>query len=228
MANIFEFNASKRDTHGTSAARRMRRLDERVPAVVYGAGKDTTSISLGHNELALALRHEAIYSHILTLNVDGQAEKVVFKAIDRHPSRPRILHVDFLRVSDKEKLTMHVPLHFLGEENAPGVEQGGIFSKAMSDLVIKCLPADLPEHIDLDVSRMGLNDILHISDIKLPKGVELAMHHLDEAHDHPVISLHTARVEVEPVEEAPAAEEAEAAEGEEAIKAEGAEDKSEE
>ncbi len=219
MAQLFELNAENRTTTGKAAARRMRRDEGKVPAVVYGAGKEPQSITLLHNEISQALNYEAVYSHILTLKIDGKSEQVVLKNLLRHSTKPRIMHVDFLRVKAKEKITMKVPLHYLGEEEAPGVKEGGVVSKLMTELEISCLPAHLPESIDIDISKLELDQSLHLSDIKLPSQVELAAGEIDEEHDQAIVNVHIPRVVEEP-EEAPAEEEA--AEGE-AVEGEGEE-----
>ena len=203
----FEIEAAVRHEMGKGASRRLRRI-EKVPGVVYGGGKDAIPLTFEHNKMSKALDNEAFYSHILTLKTDGEAERVILKDVQRHPFKPRILHVDFQRVRADEKLHMHVPLHFIGSEQAPGVkEEGGIVSHIISDVEVACLPDDLPEYLELDISDMQLNQILHLSDIKLPKGVELvALLHED---DKPVVSVHIPRVEVEEVvpTEAPVASE---------------------
>lgn len=208
----FEFTAESRKDHGKSIARRLRRIEDRIPGVVYGAGKEAQSITLLHKELLHALESEAVFSTILDLTVDGKKEKVVIKDIQRHSHKPKILHVDFLRVSAKDKITMHVPLHFIGEEEAPGVKEGGVYTKNITDLEIRCLPSDLPEFIEVDVSKMNLEDTVHLLDLKLPSGVELTLQELDEEHNHPVVTLHTPRVVKEDIEaeahEAEVAEEA--------------------
>lgn len=209
----FELDAEVRENIGRGASRRLR-LTDKVPAVVYGAGEKPLSLMLDHNKVVHALSHEAFYSHILTLNVGKASEKVILKAMQRHPAKPRILHMDFLRVRADQKLHMHVPLHFLGEASAPGLKDGGVFSHVMSDVEISCLPADLPEFIEVDVSGMVVDQVLHLSDLKLPKGVALvAFSHGMEGHDSPVVSLHIPKIIEEEVE-APAEEAAEAAEGE--------------
>lgn len=203
MADYFNFEATLRAERGTAAARRMRHQD-RVPAIIYGAGKDPIAISMLQKDIGTALKHEAVYSHILTVKLDqGSEEKVVLKDIQRHPYKPIIKHVDFLRVDMSEKLTMHVPIHFEGEEDAPGVKAGGVVSKALADLELKCLPTDLPEFIKVDISALEMDQSLHLSDIKLPKGVEFAHADvLDDAHNHQVVSIHEPKVEAEPEVEA--------------------------
>lgn len=210
----FEFIAESRTDHGKAVARRMRRENDRVPAVVYGAGKEAQSISLQHKDILHALENEAVFSTILKLVVDGKEEQVVLKDIQRHSHKPKITHVDFLRVKAKEKITMHVPLHFIGEEEAPGVKAGGKLTKSYIELEIVCLPANLPEFIEVDVSKMELDHVFHLSDIKLPSGVALTIQKLDDEHNHPVVSCHVPRMSQEDIEaeqhEAELAEEASA------------------
>ena len=197
----YEIEAALRQDVGKGASRRLRRA-EKVPAVVYGGGKPATAIIIEHKTISKALESESFYSHILTLKTDAESEKVILKAVQRHPVKPRIQHVDFQRVRADEKLQMHVPLHFLGEESAPGLKEGGIISHIATDVLVSCLPANLPEFIAVDVSNLALNQILHLSDLSLPAGVELVdlAHHNDKA----LVSLHIPRIEEEPVEtEAP-------------------------
>jgi large subunit ribosomal protein L25 len=195
----FELEASVRHDMGKGASRRLRR-DEKVPGVIYGGGKAPVSLTIEHKALAKSLENEAFYSHILTLKTGTDTERAILKDIQRHPYKPRILHVDFQRVRADEKLHMHIPLHFVGAEQAPGAKDaGGVISHIMSDVEISCLPDNLPEFLEVDISGMQLNQILHLSDIKLPKGVELvALAHDD---NKPVVSIHMPRIEEEPVEE---------------------------
>lgn len=216
MSTGFELSAQTRGTTGKAEARRMRHNGE-VPGIIYGAGKEPAMITLNHDKILHALEHEAFYSHILDIKLDGgKSESVVLKDVQRHVFKPKIIHVDFMRVSATEKLTMHIPLHYLGEEEAAGVKDGGVVSKLMTDIEVKCLPKDLPEFIEVDITNVELEHSLHISDIKLPKGVEL-LHEADEEHDHPIVSIHMPRVSKADVEaEAAEAEAAEAAAAESA------------
>jgi large subunit ribosomal protein L25 len=203
----FEVEATVRHDLGKGASRRLRRL-EKVPGVIYGGGKEPVSLTFEHNKMIKALQNEAFYSHILTLKTDGAAERVVLKALQRHPVKSRILHVDFQRVRADVKLHMHVPLHFKGGDVAPGVKEGGLISHIVSDVEVTCLPDNLPEYLELDISGLELNKIMHLSDIKLPQGVELVA--LLHDNDQSVVSIHLPRIEEEPVEEpteAPAASE---------------------
>src|SRR3990167_148414 len=201
MANNFEFEATPRTTTGKAAASRMRSTENRIPAVLYGAKKQTALISLQHNFVLRALEHEAVFSHILTLKTGAESEKVVIKAVARHPSRPRILHMDFLRVDMSKKMVMHVPIHVIGEDKSEGLKDGGVLLKLMADIEISCLPDQLPEYITVDISDLKMHDSIHLSEMKLPEGVVLA-HAVDKEHDQQVVSIHEPRAEE--VEEAPA------------------------
>jgi large subunit ribosomal protein L25 len=215
----FELEAEVRHDIGKGASRRLRHANK-VPAVVYGAGQTPVSLTLDHNKVINALSHEAFYSHILTLKVDKKAEQVILKDIQRDPANPRVHHIDFLRVRADQKLQMHVPLHFIGDDKAPGLGEGGVVHHAITDVEVSCLPANLPEFLEVDTSEMHLDQTLHLSDIKLPKGVELvALSHGVEGHDLPVVSIHKPRI-IEDEITAEAAEEG--AEGEAAATGEGA------
>lgn len=195
----FEIEAVVRHDMGKGASRRLRR-QEKVPGVIYGGGKNPVSLTFEHNKTAKALENEAFYSHILTLKIEGTPERVILKDVQRHPYKARILHVDFQRVRADEKLHMHVPLHFIGGDTAPGVKDaGGIVSHIMSDVEVSCFPDDLPEFLQIDISDMELNQIKHLSHIPLPKGVELVA--LLHDNDQPIVSVHMPRIEEEPVEE---------------------------
>ena len=197
----FEIEAARRQDVGKGASRRLRR-SEKVPAVVYGGGKAPESLTIEHKAIAKALQNEAFYSHILTLKMDNDSERVILKAVQRHSFKPRILHVDFQRVRADEKLQMHVPLHFTGADSAPGVKEGGLVSHLASDVLVSCLPANLPEFISVDIANMTLNQILHLSDLTMPEGVELV--DLVHGDDKALVSVHIPRVEEEPIEtEAP-------------------------
>jgi large subunit ribosomal protein L25 len=216
----FELEAEVRHDIGKGASRRLRHASK-VPAVVYGAGQKPVSLTLDHNKVLHALSHEAFYSHILTLKVDKKNEQVILKDIQRDPAHPRVNHIDFQRVRADQKLHMHVPLHFIGDDKALGLNEGGVVYHAILDVEVSCLPANLPEFLEIDTSMMKLDETLHLSDIKLPKGVELvALSHGVEGHDLPVVSIHKPRM----IEDEVAIEDADEAEGsEKAAAAEGAE-----
>jgi large subunit ribosomal protein L25 len=148
-----------------------------------------------HNELLQHLDHEAFYSHILTVNLDGKIQKVVLKDLQRHPSKPFVMHMDLLRVAEGDRIKMHVPLHFINESTAPGVKAGGQVSHNLPDVEVICEARDLPEYIEVDMGAMQVGDIIHLTELKLPAGVSLvALSHGDPAeHDVPVVSVHAAR-----------------------------------
>jgi large subunit ribosomal protein L25 len=190
MSTDFTLHAKGREDSGKGASRRLRRLAGEIPAIVYGGKKDPQSLSLIHKDVLKALENEAYYSHIISLDVDGKSQDVVLKDVQRHPAKTAILHLDFLRINKTTALTIRVPLHFINEDNCVGVKkEGGIISHTMSELEVQCLPKDLPEFIEVDVSELALGSTLHISDIKLPKGVEsVALSHGSE-HDLPVAAV---------------------------------------
>ncbi len=200
MSVTFEFEARMRTQCGKAEARRMRREQDLIPAIVYGADKAPQSISMLHKDIFHALENEAVFSHILKLKLGDNIERVVIKDVQRHAYKPKILHVDFLRVKMKEKITMNIPFHFEGEKEAPGIKEGGQLTKSMADIEIRCLPADLPEFITIDVSKMVLDQTQHLSDLQLPSGVELVQVTLDEEHDHPIVSCHLPKVMQEDIE----------------------------
>lgn len=192
----FELSAKTREAFGTGASRRLRHLENRVPAILYGAGEPPMPLSFDHNQLLRSLENEAFYSHILTIDLDGQKQKAVLKDLQRHPFKPRIVHLDLLRVTAKEKITMSVPLHFEGEETAPGVKDGGgVMARLLNSVEVRCLPDALPEFINVDVSKLGLDEAIHLSQLSLPEGVELiALTHDD---DRPVVNIQIPRAVVE-------------------------------
>ncbi len=181
MSNEFELNVTVRTDLGKGASRRLRRLADLVPAIIYGEGKAPVNITIPHKDILKALSNEAFFSHIITLNVDGKKEQGVIKALQRHPAKPRILHADFQRVSADHAITVAVPLHFINEEKCKGVKiGGGSIIKALNELQISCLPKDLPEFIEVDMADLGVGEAIHISQIKLPKGVSS----VDLTHGH--------------------------------------------
>jgi large subunit ribosomal protein L25 len=179
---------------GKGASRRLRNAGK-IPAILYGGHKDPVSLQLNANEMAKHLEQEAFYSHILTLSCEGQTEKVVLKDMQRHPYKVQVLHVDLLRVDEHEKLSMRVPLHFVNEDKCIGVKQeGGAISHLLTEVDIECLPKDLPEFIEVDVSEVHVGQTLHLGDLTLPSGVELAAaaHGGDTAQG--IFSVHAPRV----------------------------------
>ena len=213
MSISFNLEAEIRTDLGKGASRRLRH-EEKFPAVVYGAGKDPVSLTVDHKKFLHNLENEAFYSHILTLSIAGKDEQVILKDLQRHPAKIAIMHADFLRVSATEKLHLRVPLHFINEEECPGAKEGGLITHSITEIEVACLPKDLPEYLEIDVSSLELDQSLHMSDIIVPAGVELVELSHGEAHDQPVASVHVPRgiSEDEEVEEAAEAAEGEAAE----------------
>jgi large subunit ribosomal protein L25 len=170
-----EINATNRKAQGTGASRRLRNAG-RVPGVLYGVG-DVNLIELDHNELYYKLRAEAFHASILTLNLEGKKEPVLLRDFVMHPFRQQVQHIDFQRVDAKKKMHIKIPLHFLNEEIAPGVKEGGgKISHVMTELDITCLPKDLPAYIEVDLGKLELGHSVHVADLKLPSGVEVAAH----------------------------------------------------
>lgn len=193
MTVEFTLNAEARSDLGKGASRRLRRLASQVPAVIYGGDKAPVSISLLAKEVAKLLENEAAYSHVIALTVDGAVETVVIKALQRHPAKGHVLHADFVRVVAGQKLTAHVPLHFLNQETSVGVkQQGGEVSHTAVEVEVSCLPKDLPEFINVDMAKVEVGQIVHMSDLTLPAGVELVA--LAHGKDLPIANIHASRV----------------------------------
>ena len=191
MTDAFVVNAEVRTDKGKGASRRLRRLENLVPAIIYGGDKEPVSLTLKHNEIIKSLENEAFYSHILTINIAGKEESAILKDLQRHPARDEIMHADFLRVSKNQPINVHVPLHFTNEEACVGVKmEGGAISHQASDVEITCLPGDLPEFIEVDMSEVHIESIIHLSDLVLPKGVTVAALQHGEDHDLPVAAVH--------------------------------------
>lgn len=196
MSNSFELNAEIRTDLGKGASRRLRRLEDKIPAVIYGGGKEPQSISILHPEIIKHLEDEAFYSHILKLKVGKKTEQVILKDLQRHPFKPKVTHADFLRVVAGEKLHTSVPLHFTNEATCPGVKAGGIVSHAFTSVEVICLPKDLPEFLEVDLAELTMDQVVHLSDIKLPKGVELVELTHGESHDQAIVTIHKSRASV--------------------------------
>ncbi len=194
MSEDFKLDASARNDLGKGASRRLRRLADQVPGIIYGGTEAPVGISVAHKELVKHLEHESFYSHIISLNVDGKVQDVILKDLQRHPSKPAVLHVDFLRVDRTTKLHTNVPLHFLNEATSVGVKtQGGKIVHNLTQLDITCLPQDLPEFIEVDLAEVEAGQILHISDLKLPKGVTSTALAHGADHDLAVVTIQKAK-----------------------------------
>lgn len=193
MSETILLEAESRTDMGKGASRRLRRLENKVPAIIYGGEKEPSSITLLHNKVLKALEDERIYSSVFTVNVDGKAQSVILKDLQRHPYKLQIMHMDLQRVSAKEVITKNVPLHFINEDTCVGVKAGGAISHTMTEVEVKCKAKHLPEFIEIDMAGVENETILHLSDLQLPKGVELTADLSDSAHDHPVVSVHSAK-----------------------------------
>jgi large subunit ribosomal protein L25 len=171
-----EITATSRSAQGTGASRRLRKAG-RVPGIVYGTG-EVSLIELDHNNLYHSLRNEAFHASVLSLDVDGKKESVVLRDFQMHPFRQQVLHIDFQRVDANKKMHVKVPLHFVNADAAPGVKLGGgKISHVLNELDVVCLPNALPEFIEVDLGGLELGHSIHVSNVKLPAGVEVATHH---------------------------------------------------
>lgn len=202
MKTSFELVADPRDgVQGKGASRRLRRAGK-VPAILYGGNEPPRMLILDQQNLLTLLVDERFYTTIISLKVNGETQRAILKDVQRHPARNQVLHIDLQRVLEDQKIRMRVPLHFVGENVAPGVKaQAGVVSRMLSEVEVSCLPKDLPEHLVVDLSEMEINQMKRLSDIPLPEGVELV--DLVHGHDEAVVSIHHPRA-------AAAAEETEA------------------
>lgn len=204
MAAKFELNAEPRVGKGTGASRRLRRAGK-VPAVMYGAGKEPVMLQFDHDALFHHVENEAFFTSILTVKANGTSDQAILRDIQMHAFRPRIEHMDLQRISASEKIHMRVPLHFMNQESAPGVKlQGGIVSHLATEVDVSCLPKDLPEYIEVDIGNLNVGQSLHLSDLKVPEGVSLI--DLARGNDAAVVTIAHPTVETEAAPEAAAPE----------------------
>ena len=190
MSDDFDLIAELREDQGKGASRRLRR-EGKVPAIIYGAGRPPRALAFDQNRVIQQLENESFYSSILNIKVRGKSQAAILKDLQRHPSKPVIMHMDFQRIVEDEDIKMNVPLHFLGEDVAPGVKTGGgSVSRLMNDVEIVCLPKYLPEFIEVDISELELDEHLSMSDIKLPEGVTIPALEQGPEQDRPVVSIH--------------------------------------
>ncbi len=206
MSSNFTLELTARDDTGTSASRRLRRAGQ-VPVVVYGADKDNACYTADHDRLMHNLEVQAFHSAIIDVNENKKRQSTILREVQMHPYKQQVLHIDLQRIKSTEAITLRVPLHFVGDDEAPGIKiDGGIFTRLIVDLEIQCLPKDLPEYIEIDVSALEMNQSVHISNITLPEGVELSSSYAD-ADDYAVAGITPPRVAAaeEEAEEEPAA-----------------------
>ena len=219
MATDYDLNTVSREDAGTSHSRRMRR-EGMVPAVIYGAGKDSVSVSISHNELLKKLNNEAFLNSILTIAVDGKEESVLIKDIQVHPARRQVMHLDLQRVRSDVAIKVSVPLAFINDDIAVGVKLGGgTVTPLMNEVEISCLPKDLPERLEVDVEALELDDMLYLEDIVLPQGVEISLLTQEEPANEPIVAVRLLQIQEEEPEVEELAEDEEgveaAADGEE-------------
>ena len=189
--------ATSRKVEGKGASRRLRHSGQ-VPAIVYGAKASPETVQIEHNHLWLASQNEWFYSSILLLSVDGKEQKVLLRDMQRHPFKQQILHLDFQRIDENVAIRFNVPLHFLNQEISPAGKTAGIVVlHELNEIGVSCLPKDLPEFIEVDLSKLDLGDIVHLSELVLPQGVSLPELKLGKEHDVAVVIARHARVEVE-------------------------------
>ncbi len=205
----FELNAELRTDKGKGASRRLRRNADMIPAILYGAGKDPLSLTLAHKDIHKACENEAFFSHIITINADGDSQQAIVKDLQRHPAKDRIMHADFLRIQMDQAITVEVPLHFLNEDSCLGVRQGGgNVSHNMASIEISCLPGDLPEYIEVDIGDLDLGDAIHMSGLRLAEELSIPSLQQGADHDHVVVSVNAPKRAEELDEEAASAEDA--------------------
>jgi large subunit ribosomal protein L25 len=215
MAKEFDLVADYREDQGKGASRRLRH-EGKVPAIIYGAGRPPRPITFDHNRVIQQLENESFYSSILNVKVGEKSQAAILKDIQRHPSKRLIMHIDLQRIVEDQAIKMNVPIHYVGEDVAPGVrEEGGTVTKMLNDVEVTCLPKDLPEYLEVDISAMALNDMLYLTDIKIPQGVEIVgLAQAEEEQAQPIVSITFIHEEI--IEEEAPEEDLEAVEGEEA------------
>ncbi|MCK0743848.1 50S ribosomal protein L25/general stress protein Ctc [Chromohalobacter nigrandesensis] len=186
----FTLSAEVRHDLGKGASRRLRRENQKVAAIIYGGDKTPQPITLEKPAFYKAIEDEAFFSSVINIDLEGKSEQVIIRDIQRHPYKALVTHADFMRVDAKHTMTIHVPLHVLGEENCKGIkEQDGVLHVMTTDVLVDCLPKDLPEYLEVDVSALELGDTLHLSDLTLPEGVSLVDLAHGEEHDFGVVSI---------------------------------------
>ena len=192
MKTSFELFAEFRDAEGKGASRRLRRASK-VPAILYGGHREPRALALDHTRLLLMLDNERFYSTIINLRVGDVSQAAVLKDVQRHPAKNAVLHVDLQRVLENEKIRIAIPLHFKNASVAPGVKKGGVVSHLRNEIEVSCLPKDLPEFVDVDLSAVDINQMVYLADLPVPEGVEIL--ELSHGRNSPVVSIHHARAE---------------------------------
>lgn len=207
MKQEFDLIADYREDQGKGASRRLR-IEGKVPAIIYGAGRPPRPLSFDHNKVLRQMENESFYSSVLNIKVGDKSQAAIVKDVQRHPAKRQILHMDLQRIVEDEEIRMNVPVHYLNEEKAKGVKDGGSVSKLMTEVEVTCLPKYLPEYFEVDIADLEIDGMLHLSDITVPKGVELVELSHGEGHDQPIVSISV--IKAAPIEEEDEGEEASA------------------
>jgi large subunit ribosomal protein L25 len=210
MAEKFNLVAEFRNDQGKGASRRLRH-EGKVPAILYGGGREPRALAFDHNKLLHQMQSESFYSSVLNIRVDDVVQAAIVKDVQRHPARHAVVHIDLQRIVEDQEIRMHVPIHFLNEDIAVGVKTGGgSVSHLRTDVEVVCLPRYLPEYFEVDIATLGVDEMLHLSDIKLPEGIEIPELAQGPEHDHPIVAIHVIKAAaIEEEEEAAAAAAAE-------------------
>ncbi len=190
MAEKFDLIAEYREDTGKGASRRLRHQGK-VPAIIYGAGRPARSLTFDHNKVLQELESESFYSSVLNIKVGDKSQAAILKDLQRHPSKPQVMHLDFQRIVEDEVIRMNVPIHLLGADVAVGVRQGGgKVSQMRTDVEVICLPRDLPEYLELDISELELDGLMYMADIPLPEGIEIPELAQETEQVQPIVSIH--------------------------------------
>ena len=199
--NEFEVVARPRTGLGTNASRRLRRTGK-IPAILYGGGKDPMPLSLEENRIRKQVENEAFASHVLSVKIEGEESQAVLKSVHRDPATERVIHLDFQRISASSEIHMRVPLHFVNEEDCPGKRAGGIVTHLLVEVEVGCLPKDLPEYIEVDMASLDVGDSVHLSELDVPEGVHVMALVHNPDNDQPVVSVqHPQKLVIEPGDE---------------------------
>jgi large subunit ribosomal protein L25 len=196
MADKIDLVADLREDKGKGASRRLRH-EGRVPAILYGGGREPRALTFDHNKLLHQMQSESFYSSVLNIKVGDQSQAAIVKDVQRHPARNAVVHIDLQRIVEDQEIRMNVPIHFLNEDIAVGVKiGGGTVTHMYTDVEVVCLPKYLPEYFEVDVAALDVDDMLHLSDIKLPEGVEIPELAQGPEHDHAIVAIHVIKATV--------------------------------
>ena len=190
MSDQLEIAATPRNDLGKGASRRLRRNGDTIPAIIYGAGRDPQPLAIIRKDLEKCLENEAFFSQVIDVKVGNDVQKAILKDLQRHPSKERVMHADFLRTDAKVALKVNIPIHFVNEESCRGVRlEGGVIEHQALEIEVLCLPSAIPEYVEVDMAEVGLGDSLHLSDVPLPEGVESVALSYGEEHDEAIATV---------------------------------------